>query len=163
MQNMESLLIGGRMIDEWDRLWTKVEGGFQHYHPELRPVVGLIRASRDGQIVFIGTGCDKDGGLAKRHSDFRRPGSSGRNYYAGELIYVHRHHLDVEVLITGSDTHAQEIGRQLKTLMIERHRPPWRARARSPDTFKRPRKRKPKGAGLKTKPTPYTGTIPKAW
>jgi hypothetical protein len=162
MQSNDGPLIGGKTLEEWDRLWTKVEGGFQHYHPELRHVVGLIRVSRDGQIMALGTGCDRDGGLAKRQSDFRRPGSSGRNHYAGRLIYEHRHELLVEVLITGSDSHAQEIGRQLKTLMIERHRPKWKAPARSPDTFKRPRKRKPKGAGLKTKPTPYTGTIPKA-
>jgi hypothetical protein len=162
MQNIESPLIGGKTIEEWDRLWTKVEGGLKHYHPALRHSVGLYRLRLDGQIVVIGTGTDLRGGLAKRLSDFIRPGSSGRNYPAGERIYTKRDRLEVEVLITGSDSHAQEIGRQLKTLMIERHRPPWTAPARSPDTFKRPRKRKPKRAGPKTKPTPYTGTIPKA-
>jgi len=127
MTNDQPLLIGGRTIEEWDRLWVKVDGGLDSYHRPLRYKVGLYRISCKGQIMALGTGTDKDGGLAKRLSDFRRPSPSGRNHHAGELIHENLNLLDVEVLITGSDAHAREIGRQLKTPMMRRHRPVWSA------------------------------------
>ena len=109
MQNIESLLVGGKSIENWDRLWSTVEGGFRHYHPELRPVVGLYRVWFKGQIVVIGTGTDKAGGLAKRLSDFIRPSPSARKYRAGSRIYERRDELLVEVLIIGSDRQAREM------------------------------------------------------
>lgn len=59
--------------------------------------------------MAVGVGTDRDGGLAKRLSDFRRPSPSGRNHHAGELINENLNLLEVEVLITGtgSDPHAR--------------------------------------------------------
>jgi hypothetical protein len=127
MTKSQSPLIGGKTVEEWDRLWRSVEGGLRLYHPKLRHQVGLYRALWKGQIVAIGAGTDKSGGLAKRLSDFRRPNASGREHYAGRLIYEHRDVLEVEVLITGSGNAAREVGRQLKTPMIRLHRPVWTA------------------------------------
>lgn len=127
MTKSQSPLIGGKTVEEWDRLWRPVEGGLRQHHPKLRHQVGLYRVSRKGQIMAIGAGTDKSGGLAKRLSDFRRPNTSGREHYAGRLIYEHRDVLEVEVLITGSSSAEREVGRQLKTPMIHLHRPVWTA------------------------------------
>jgi len=118
-------LIGGKTIEQWDRLWVVVPGGVTRYHPQLRHQCGLYRMSLGGQITVVGTGTDKDGGLAKRLSDFRRSSRSARNHYAGELIYTHRDELVVEVLITGSGPDARENAQQLKTPMILLHKPVW--------------------------------------
>lgn len=123
MTNVQSRLIGGKTIEDWDRLWLGVDGGLKRHQPQLRHNVGLYRISCKGQIMALGAGTDRGGGLAKRLSDFRRPSPSGRNHHAGELIYADRDRLAVEVLITGSDWNAREIGQQLKTPMIRLHRP----------------------------------------
>ena len=49
-------LIGGKTLEEWDRLWVPVEGGLKLYHPSLRYKVGLYRVSWRGQITALGTG-----------------------------------------------------------------------------------------------------------
>ena len=124
MTSDQPLSIGGKTIDEWDQ-WVKVPGGLDDYQPQLRYKVGLYRVLDSGRIVALGTGTDKGGGLAKRLSDFRRPSPSGRNHYAGARINANLGGLEIEVLITGSDRHAREIGRQLKAPMMQRHRPAW--------------------------------------
>jgi hypothetical protein len=125
MTKIQPLLIGGKAIEDWDLFWVAVEGGLKRPQPDLRRKAGLYRASCSGQIMALGMGTDKVGGLAKRLSDFRRPSPSGRNHHAGELIYANLDRLEVEVLVTGSDLRAREIGRQLKTPMIRLHQPVW--------------------------------------
>jgi hypothetical protein len=118
-------LIGGKTIEDWDRGWVPVEGGPTVYHPHLRHKVGLYRMMLGREVMAIGAGTDKDGGLAKRLSDFRRPNASARSHHAGQHIHQHLDELRVEVLITGADNEAREIALQLKTPMIRRHRPAW--------------------------------------
>lgn len=127
MTNIEPPSIGGKTIEEWDRSWVRVDGGLKRPQPNLRHQVGLYRASLKGQVMAIGAGTARGGGLAKRLSDFRRLSPSGRNHHAGELINANLDRLEVEVLVTGSDRHAREIGRQLKTPMIRLHQPVWSA------------------------------------
>lgn len=127
MTKTPALSIGGKTIAEWDRSWVKVDGGLKHPQPTLRWKVGLYRVSLRGEIVAIGKGTDKRGGLAKRFSDFCRASSSGRNHYAGELIYKNRDLVEMEVLITGHGPLEQEIAKQLKTPMIRLHQPIWSA------------------------------------
>lgn len=127
MTTIKPPLIGGRPIEAWDREWKAVDGGLKDYQPQLRHLAGLYRASLGGRVMAIGTGTDKDGGLAKRLSDFRRDSQSGRDHYAGKLIHEHLDGLVVEVLITGSDPQAREVARQLKTPMIGLHAPAWTA------------------------------------
>jgi len=125
MTTVKPPLFGGKTIEEWDLDWKAVEDGLRHYQPQLRRSFGLYRISWGRQIMAMGTGTDKDGGLAKRLSDFRRPSWSASNHYAGRLIRAHRCDLTVEVLIIGSDQRAREIAQQLKTPMIRRHKPVW--------------------------------------
>lgn len=125
--NTEPSLIGGKAVEDWDRLWVAVAGGLKHYQPKLRHMVGLYRVSLNGRVMATGSGTDKAGGLAKRLSDFSRPSPSGRNHHAGQLINDDLNSLTVEVLITGSDRHAREIALQLKTPMIRLHQPVWSA------------------------------------
>ena len=127
MTKVQSSPLGGKRIEEWDRLWEPVPEGLTRYHPELRHKVGLYRVFLGNKISALGTGVGRNGGLAKRLSDFRRPSSSGRRHYAGRLIREHLDELRVEVLITGFDAHAREVAMQVKPLMIRRHRPAWTA------------------------------------
>lgn len=125
MKKVEPHLFDGKTLEEWDRLWAKVDGGLKHHQSQLRYKVGLYRFTLKGQIMAIAVGTERVAGLAKRLSDFRRPGKSGRKHHAGQLIYAKRDRLDVEVLITGSDRDAQDIAKKLKKPMIRRHQPAW--------------------------------------
>lgn len=160
MAKVEPLKFHGMTLEEWDK-WVKVPGGLTQRQKQLRPNVGLFRMLLNGQIVVVGSGTDKKHGIEKRLYDLSRPGNSSRDHHAGWLIHEHRAALVVEVLITGHGPLAQETAKQLKAAMIELHRPTWTAPARDSRTFIRPRKRRPRRADLKTKLTPYTGTIPK--
>jgi hypothetical protein len=127
MTSLEALLVGGKTVAEWDLLWRPVKDGLKRVQPSLRHKVGLYRILYKGQVVALGGGTDKSGGLAKRLSDFFRPSPSGRQHYAGQLINSNLSSLEVEVLIIGADRLAREIARQLKGPMIRFHRPAWSA------------------------------------
>lgn len=122
-------VIGGNTVAEWDRKWTAVNGGLRAYHPHLRHSIGLWRLRLNGDIVALGSGADKSGGLAKRLSDFRRPGKSGRDHHVGRRIYERRDEVEVEVLIVGSDYQAQKDALKLRRPMIDIHKPLWNASA----------------------------------
>lgn len=125
MDNPHNPLIAGLALEDWNSRWTPVSGGLTRYHSALRFEVGLFRLLLDGQIMVVGTGTDKSGGMAKRLSDFRRDSDSGRRHYAGQRIHEELDRLAVEVLITGSGPQAREIARKLKEPMIRFHRPVW--------------------------------------
>jgi hypothetical protein len=125
MNNLQAPLIAGRTLEEWNRLWVLVPGGLTFRHRALGTKVGLFRLSLDGQIMVVGTGTDKKGGITKRFSDYRRAGDSGRRHHAGQLVHENLDRLEVEVLITGSDWQARETARKLKGPMIRFHRPVW--------------------------------------
>lgn len=125
MTKVQSSPIGGKRIEEWDRLWEPVPEGLTRYHPELRHKVGLYRVFLGNKISALGTGVGRNGGLAKRLSDFRRPSSSGRRHYAGQLIHERLDELRLEVLVTGADAKAREYALRLKPQMVWLHRPTW--------------------------------------
>ncbi len=131
MKNVKSLMIGGKPIEAWDQQWVRVAGGLSCYHPHLRGQFGLYRLSFKGRIVAIGTGTDKKGGVAKRLSDFQRTSPSGRNHYAGNLIYANRTDITVEVLVVGRDYRAREVARQLRDRMVALHKPAWTVPAKT--------------------------------
>lgn len=85
----------------------------------------------NGRIILIGVGTAKHGALAKRLSDYRRPSSSGRRCRSGQYVYGNRHLLTVEVIVIGTvgDNDAIRQSKQLKQLMIERHKPELNAPA----------------------------------
>ncbi len=118
MNNRRTPLIAGRTLEEWNCLWVHVPGGLTIPHRALGTKVGLFRLSLDGQIMVVGTGTDKKDGIAKRFSDYRRAGDSGRRHYAGQLVHENLDSLELEVLITGSDRQARETAQKLKGPMI---------------------------------------------
>lgn len=117
--------IGDFIIDEWDTEWVALKGGLRQRHHDLDGLLGLYRLTLNGRDMAIGTGIDIRQGIPKRLYDFHRPSQSGRDYHCGQLIYRYRDQLEVQVLITGIDREAQRIARQLKAVMLERHRPAW--------------------------------------
>ncbi len=117
--------LGGETIDAWDQKWVHLNGGLRQPQLSLGQDVGLYRFSLDGQIVAVGTGTDKRKGIAKRFYDLCRPGSSGRNHRAGELIHENRDRLVVAVLITGRGQDARDLALRMREPMIERHQPLW--------------------------------------
>lgn len=140
--------IGDSTIDDWEVEWTHLNGGLRQRHYEFDGLLGLFRLTLNGQNVFIGTGIDIKDGLPKRLYDFHRPSDSGRDHHAGRLIYEHRDQLEVQLLITGTDREAQRISRQLKKVMVERHRPAWNAPVpvRAKEATKPPHKPSPRPA-----------------
>lgn len=145
--------IGDSNIDEWEAEWVALKGGLRQRHHELDGLLGLYRLTLNGQDVAIGTGIDIRQGIPKRLYDFHRPSPSGRNHHCGQLIHQHRDQLEVQVLITGTDRDAQRIARQLKAVMLERHKPAWNVpvavRAKTAAKPRRQARTHPR------KPTPY--------
>ncbi len=125
MFEFKPIKVGGKTVPEWDLEWDPLDGGLWVYHPELRHLIGLIRVSLRGRIVFIGWSTEMPGGLGKRLADFIRRSPSGRKHAAGKLIYRYRKEVTIEVMVIGIDRHAQRIARQLRGLMIVRHKPAW--------------------------------------
>lgn len=125
MTTTDAPLYGEKTLPEWDRLWVRVPNGLKEYQPKLRHKLGLIRATLNGRVMYIGTGCDLGGGIAKRLSDFIRDSPSGRNHYAAQKINENRDILDVDVIYTGKSFDGQELARALKTPMIHLHDPEW--------------------------------------
>ncbi len=117
-------IVEGRPLGEWEGHWTKVDGGFDRPHPELRHSVGLFRAVLRGEVKYIGVGTEHaNGGLRKRIADFTRESSSAREHEGGEYIHEHSDKLELEVLTTGHDKQAGEIAKALKPHMLALHSP----------------------------------------
>lgn len=162
MKDARPARFGGKTLNECDELWVKVEGSLRDRHSELIGKVGLYRVRLKGRDMVIGRAVEVKGGLAKRLYDFGRTSDSGRKYKAGLLIHEHIDQIDVEVLITNDlSTNPVTLAKRLRGPMVDLHQPEWTVRARSPYPPRRPGEKKGKKAGLKTKLTPYTGTIPK--
>ena len=62
MTKIQAPLIGGKLIEEWDRLWEPVPEGLRRYHPALRHKVGLYRVILGNKISALGTGVGRNGG-----------------------------------------------------------------------------------------------------
>lgn len=160
MKKVKAPPLDENAVAEWETQWADVPAWMSPDTYKLHGEVGLIRFLEDGKVVAYSLATELEAGLRKRLADFFRDSDSGRNYVTGRRIYTNRHALKVQVLIAGSDPNAQKLARQLKTAMIRLQPPGWTAPARDPRTFIRPRKPKPRRAGLVSKPRPYTGTIP---
>ena len=149
--------VGGKTAREWEEEWTEVEGGFGP-HPPLRYVVGLFRAVKGGQVMFVGQATEhKNRGLYKRLADFRRNSPSGREHHAGKRIREHLNSLTLEVLVTGSDKEAAQVARTLRTVVLRHRRPPWNVPNAGP-------KKRPPRAPLNPIPYPKTlGALSHEW
>ena len=137
MVRIETPSIGGRSIESWDADWHVVPKGLIAHQAYLAGLFGLYRYRLGDRVMVLGAGTDTKGGIAKRCSDMIRPSPSGRDHYAGRMVFKHRDQLVLDVLITGDDRRAQKIARQLKWPMIDHHQPAWnRASIRRPSEFR---------------------------
>lgn len=125
MTTTDAPLYGDKTLSEWDQDWERVPTGLKAYQPQLRHRLGLIRMTLNGRVMFVGTGADRDGGIAKRLSDFIRDSPSGRNHYAARKINENREILEVDAIYTGKSFRGQELANLLKTPMIRWHKPEW--------------------------------------
>jgi len=125
MTTTDAPLYGDKTLSEWDRKWEPVPNWQKDYQDDLKYRVGLYRFLENGRILLIGVGTAEHGALAKRISDYRRPSPSGRRCHSGQYIYENRHRLQVEVMVVGDVNNEQAAitARELKPLMIERHKP----------------------------------------
>lgn len=85
-------------------------------------VRGLFRVHLDGEIMFIGRAAAEDSGLKTRLDSYRRRKGSGRNHYAGRMIYEHR--AEIEMQIATLDLPPFEINR-LADCLIADLQPRW--------------------------------------
>lgn len=125
MTKDQTRAVGGISADEWDTLWGTIDGGLKRRQPQLAGELGLYRCILNNRVVALGTGIDIKDGMTKRLFDFVRTSPSGRNHHAGQLIFAHRNQIVLQVLLTGSGRQAQKIARELKAIMMERHKPAW--------------------------------------
>ncbi len=125
MTTTDAPLYGDKTLAEWEQDWRPETDGLKSFQDHLKFLVGLYRVMQNGRVLLIGVGTAEHGALAKRLSDYRRPSPSGRLCHSGHYINANRHRLQVEVLVTGNVHEEQAVitARQLKPLMIERHRP----------------------------------------
>ena len=125
MMTTDEPLYGDKTLPEWDQDWRPVPEGLKSFQDHLKFLVGLYRVMKNGRVLLIGVGTAEHGALAKRLSDYRRPSPSGRRCRSGQYINDNLDRLQVEVLVTGdvNEEHAAITARQLKPLMIERHKP----------------------------------------
>lgn len=118
--------IGGITIQEWDRKWQRIGTletvnltPYNHY-------VGLYRAFLHGNLVYIGRAIEwNNGGFRKRLSDYRRESNSARKHSSGQLMYTHRHELQIDIMITGEGQAAADHARVLEKIFIGKYNPPW--------------------------------------
>jgi hypothetical protein len=118
--------IGGRTVEEWDRMWQSVGVLADADLAPLNRSVGLYRAILHGQVMYIGRAMEWDnGGFRKRLSDYRRDSDSGRKHGSGQKMFAQRDELWIEVLVTGEDAAAADVARRLEPLFVGKYRPAW--------------------------------------
>ncbi|MBJ7442463.1 MAG: hypothetical protein JHD35_26070 [Sphingopyxis sp.] len=118
--------INGRLVQDWDADWRQVPAGFAGPHPDLKRYVGLARAVREGETMYILRAIEHDGGgLAKGLRRISGPNQTGNAGYGAQKIREHMSELTLEVLCVGTTAVAARHAERLKTLMIKLHDPEW--------------------------------------
>jgi len=102
--------------------WKALDGWYRNKLVGFGQVRGLIRVSLDGRIMFIGRAAAMGSSLKSRLDAYSKPYGTGRNHYAGKMIYAHRAEILMEYAVL--DLPAFEIN-QLADDLIEMHEPPW--------------------------------------
>lgn len=77
-------------------LLTETSTDFSAYSKDI----GIYRAILNGEVAYIGKATElSNGGFRKRLRDYTRSSSSARNYPAGELMYLHRNDIQIEIIV----------------------------------------------------------------
>jgi hypothetical protein len=119
-----SMTICGRTLQEWDTDWEAVEGGFGIPHNELIGVPGLARAILNGRVMYILRAVEQRG-LQKGLQRIRGKQQTGNSGFGAQQIRSHVDVLDLEILrVQGPQYSVKCIG-ELKRRMIDLHQPQW--------------------------------------
>ena len=100
--------------------WVTIPNWHRAKFVGLSKANGLLRVRLKGETMFLGHAAK--GGLAGRLGAYRNPKGTGKNHYAGRLIYEHR--AEVEVQIAVLDKPAGQILKMFDAELYE-GRPAW--------------------------------------
>ncbi len=118
--------IGEKTLREWESSWEHLGTLSSASLSHLSRSVGLYRAKLRGKVVYIGRAVEySNGGLRKRLSDYRRKSDSARKHKSGQLMNRYKEELDIDVLITGSDSEAAAVAKKLEQYFIRVYSPEW--------------------------------------
>ena len=117
--------IDGRSLCAWAQQWQRL-GVLKGVAKTAPCDVGLYRATLRQQIVYVGVATEHENrGLRKRLTDYVRESDSGRKNKAGRCLHRHADVLCIDVLTTGTDSHAAESARRLEHGFIFVYQPAW--------------------------------------
>ncbi|AJA09815.1 hypothetical protein SKP52_14665 [Sphingopyxis fribergensis] len=119
-----SLVVCGRSLEEWDAVWEEVRGGFAADHSQLVDVPGLARALLDGEVKYILRATEKRG-LQKGLQRIRGKPQTGNKGFGAQMIRRHIDVLDLEILRFPASKGSVDCIKTLKSRMIELHQPEW--------------------------------------
>lgn len=125
MSNMP--YVNEKSLFEWEKQWKPIGSLKNVYKCKSAPrEVGVYRAKQEGKIVYVGVGAEYDnGGLRKRLADYVREDGGGRQNEAGRLLNENSNSLEIDILVTGSDSCAADAARRLEHGFIFLYHPPW--------------------------------------
>jgi hypothetical protein len=116
--------LGGKSIDEWDRLWKCIGPLKSANLTPYNHSVGLYKHVIGNEIVYIGRAIEyNNGGLRKRLSDYRRENDSAREHQSGQSINSHLDEITTYVLVVGDDEKAAEMTKKLEIMFIAKYKP----------------------------------------
>ncbi|MFZ4856790.1 MAG: hypothetical protein ACOYL3_10375 [Desulfuromonadaceae bacterium] len=115
-----------RSFDEWENYWQYLGPLNNLKLSHLSSSVGLYRAKKKGQIVYLGRAVEyNNGGLRKRLSDYTRASGSSRKHKSGQLMNKNATDLEIEILITGGSAKAADLARKLEVHFVSKYQPEW--------------------------------------
>jgi cob(I)alamin adenosyltransferase len=119
---LNSKIIGGRTVEQWDRCWTPIGKLIEADLSPFNHDVGLYRHKAGGKVIYIGKATElNNGGLRKRLSDYRRTSDSAREHKSGKIINRMLDKIYTDILIVGSTQSAVEITEELEKAMIQKY------------------------------------------
>lgn len=119
-----SMVICGRSLRDWDADWEATKGGFAADHNELVGVPGLARAVLNGKVMYILRATEKRG-LQKGLQRIRGKPQTGNAGFGAQKIREHMDVLEMQILRVPASKAA--CIKELKSRMIDLHRPEWDA------------------------------------
>lgn len=121
-----------KTINEWEREWHSIGVLSDIDLSPFSSSVGVYKATKSGTVVYVGRAVEfANGGFRKRLSDYRRESDSARKHKSGKLMYEHADHLNISIIITGSDSEAASIAKQLEKMLVAKYNPEWNTMLKS--------------------------------
>lgn len=102
--------------------WVRIPGWHRANLVGFDSIRGLLRVRLHGETMFIGRAAAEGSSIKSRLDAYRKRYGTGRNHYAGQMIFEHRAEIIMEIAVL--DLPAFEIN-QLADALIDRLQPPW--------------------------------------